>query len=673
MLPERPTDDAVLLATRNWLERAVIGLSLCPFAKTVLSKDQIRYVVSPAETPAALLSDLRAELRALAEADPSVVDTTLLILPHVLGDFLDYNDFLREAAAALEEAGLSGTLQIASFHPNYLFGDLDASDAANASNRSPYPILHLLREASVSRAVAAFPDAATIFEKNVAVLRALGHDGFQRVLAGEPSAPTRDEPSAPAAAEPSSPAAGDFHSLPLSPALVDVATELGFEKLTSIQAASIPPLLAGLDLIGQSRTGSGKTVAFALPLLERLNLGTRELQGLVLAPTRELAAQIARELRKLGRRQPGLSVVVLSGGEPVRDQSRTLERGVHLAVGTPGRVLDHLRRRTLRVHRVATIVLDEADRMLDMGFQPDIEKVLKALPSSRQTVLFSATFPESIRELSRKYQNSPTSVRIEEPATGTPDIVELVVHAAAEKKLEALRWALEKHPHETALVFANQKLTVAELEKALRAAGISVASLHGDLEQRDRDQVLAKFRNGSTRVLLATDVAARGIDLDSLSLVVNVDLPNQPELYVHRIGRTGRAGKSGLAISLCAPVEEPKLRAIEEYTGRPLTPARPESRNSGKAESKSRGTPALGAPMDTLRLSGGRKDKLRAGDILGALTGEAGGLLGTDVGKIEIHERFSFVAVTKAASQKALASLSEGRIKGRRFRVARVV
>jgi ATP-dependent RNA helicase DbpA len=308
--------------------------------------------------------------------------------------------------------------------------------------------------------------------------------------------------------------------------------------------------------------------------------------------------------------------------------------------------------------------------MLDMGFQPDIEKVLKALPSSRQVVLFSATFPESIRELSAKYQKSPVSVRVEAPLEGKPDIVELVLRTAAENKLEALCWALDEHPHESALVFANQKLTVRELEKALHAKGINVSSLHGDLEQRDRDRVMAKFRNGSTRVLLATDVAARGIDLDSLSMVINLDLPSQPEVYVHRIGRTGRAGKSGLAISVCAPADEPKLKAIEEYTGRFLTQIRPEPRGAARAKAPPKA--GAGAAMDTLRLSGGRKDKLRAGDILGALTGEAGGLRGTDVGKIEIHDHFSFVAVAKAVSQKALASLREGRIKGRRFRVTLV-
>jgi ATP-dependent RNA helicase DbpA len=652
---EPPSDDEVLLATEQWLERAVIGLSLCPFAKGVHAKGLIRYCVSPAETESALLVDLRRELTALAVADPDVVETTLVIAPRMLGDFLEYNAFLAVALRALEELGLEGTLQIASFHPAYEFGDSAPNDVENCSNRSPYPTLHLLREASVSRAVEAFPEAAQIFEKNASTLRALGHEGLRRVLAGEP-------PPAPQTPTPQT----GFAALPLAPELLEALSERGFSELTPIQAQSLPPLLAGRDLVGQSKTGSGKTLAFALPLLEKLALGTRELQGLVLCPTRELSAQVARELRKLGSRKPGLVVVVLSGGEPVREQTRALERGAHLAVGTPGRVLDHLRRRTLRVHRVGTVVLDEADRMLDMGFLPDIEHVLKALPNGRQTVFFSATFPTTIHELSAKHQRDPAWVGLDGGAEALPDIVQLLLRGEPSKKLELLRWALENHPHDSALVFANTKLGVAELEQSLAASGISVAALHGDLEQRDRDSVMAKFRNGSTRVLLATDVAARGIDLDSLGLVVNFDLPSQPELYVHRIGRTGRAGKAGLAISLCVPKDEPKLAAIEEYTGVPLELLRPEPRSPRPATSPlADRQPAL---MNTLRISGGRKDKLRPGDILGALTGEAGGLGGDDIGKIEIHERFSFVAVRQAVTERALASLRAGRIKGRRFR-----
>lgn len=454
----------------------------------------------------------------------------------------------------------------------------------------------------------------------------------------------------------------DFASLSLSPALLSVAEELGFRELTPIQAASIPALLEGKDLIGQSKTGSGKTAAFALPLLHRLDLSRRELQGLVLCPTRELSAQVARELRKLGRNLSGLAVATLAGGQEVREQARTLEHGVHLAVGTPGRLVDHLQRRNLKVHRVATVVLDEADRMLDMGFGEDVTRVLKALPPGRQTVFFSATYPAGIRELASKHLREPVHATIVDSGEAAPKTKELVVQVAPERRLEALRGVLAHYRHETALVFANLKLTVAELSRALGTGGASVAALHGDLEQRDRDRELAKFRNGSTRVLIATDVAARGIDLEKLDLVVNFELPAQPEIYVHRVGRTGRAGQVGLAISLCTQAEQPRLEAIELYTGSALVPVE----LNGAPASPTPG--ALTAKMDTLRLSGGRKDKLRPGDILGALTGEAGGLVGADVGKIEIHDRFSYVAVARGASRRALESLGRGRIKGKRFK-----
>jgi len=458
----------------------------------------------------------------------------------------------------------------------------------------------------------------------------------------------------------------DFDSLPLSPALLAVVKERGFEQLTPIQARSIPALLAGKDLIGQSRTGSGKTAAFALPLLQRLDLSRRELQGLVLCPTRELSAQVARELRKLGRNLKGLSVLTLSGGEGVREQARALEQGVHLAVGTPGRLIDHLQRRNLEVHRVVTVVLDEADRMLDMGFGEDVGKILKAMPHTRQTVLFSATYPATIRELSARYQREPERVTVVDEAEASPTTEELVIHVAPEKKLDALRWVFQQYPHGSALVFANMKVSVAEIARVLARGGASVASLHGDLEQYDRDREMAKFRNGSTCVLVATDVAARGIDLEQLDLVVNFDLPSQPETYVHRIGRTGRAGKVGLAVSLCARAEQPRLEAIELYTGSALVPVQRE-----RAAPVPTGGPqpaSLEAKMDTLRLSGGRKDKLRPGDILGALTGEAGGLAGSEVGKIEMHDKFSYVAVAKSVTERALESLRQGRIKGKRFK-----
>jgi ATP-independent RNA helicase DbpA len=461
-----------------------------------------------------------------------------------------------------------------------------------------------------------------------------------------------------------------FDVLPLAPALLEVVRSLGYERMTPIQAASIPLLLQGRDLIGESQTGSGKTVAFALPLLSAVAPERRVPQALVLCPTRELSAQVARELRKLGRAHASLQVLVVAGGEPLRGQANALERGVQLVVGTPGRVIDHLQRGTLELGQVRCVVLDEADRMLDMGFADEMEQILRALPQSRQTVFFSATYPGTIEALSKKYQRAPERVVIARTETQEPSITEQVIMAEPSQKLAALRSTLAQHAHESALIFANMKASVAELEKALRGAGVSVASLHGDLEQFERDAVLAKFRNGSVRVLIATDVAARGIDLDSLDLVVNYDLPPKPEVYVHRIGRTGRAGKEGLAISFAGPREKPKLQTIEALIKRPL-PRLPFS-PSAAAQKEPVQELAREAKMTTLKIAGGRKQKVRPGDILGALTGEAGGLPGSDIGKIEIHDNFSYVAVTTSVSRAALKSLSTGQIKGKRFVVTLV-
>jgi ATP-independent RNA helicase DbpA len=462
-----------------------------------------------------------------------------------------------------------------------------------------------------------------------------------------------------------------FSALSLPPALLKAVAGLGYEQMTPIQAASIPRLLEGRDLIGQSHTGSGKTAAFVLPILARVSLARRALSALVLCPTRELSAQVAREFRKLGQGLPGLQVLVLAGGEPLRPQALALERGVHLAVGTPGRILDHLGRRTLELALTRTVVLDEADRMLDMGFADAMQEILDALPRPRQTVFFSATFPSTIETLSRKYQQDPVRVSIAHEQQGKATIDELVMQLDAEQKPLALRSVLAQHPHESALVFTNFKATVATLEKALRGSGVSVGSLHGDLEQFERDQVLAKFRNASTRVLIATDVAARGIDVESLDLVVNYDLPSQAEVYIHRIGRTGRAGKAGLAISFASAREKPKLKTIEQLTQRTLARVPFVAPDSGQSDLPAANLPRA-ADMTTLKIAGGRKQKMRPGDILGALTGEAGQLPGSEIGKIEIHDNFSYVAVRAAVGKEALKRLSQGRIKGKRFVVTQV-
>jgi ATP-dependent RNA helicase DbpA len=471
--------------------------------------------------------------------------------------------------------------------------------------------------------------------------------------------------------QPDRPFAVNFASLPLSKTLIQVVAELGWKELTPIQGQAIPLLLEGKDLIGQSSTGSGKTAAFTLPMLQGLDLTQRRPQALVLCPTRELCTQVAREIRKLGRRESGLSVLILSGGQPINPQLSALAQGVHVVVGTPGRVLDHLARDTLDLTHVGTVVVDEADRMLDMGFGEDMGKVLGAAPEPRQTVFFSATFPRSIEAMSGAHQRNPVRLTIGESDDAALQIRHVAYETDDSRRLETLLRFLESDPPESAIIFCNLKATVRQLEQTLSDAGVSTSSLHGDLEQKERDFVMAKFRNHSTRVLIATDVAARGLDIDNLDVVVNFELPFQAEIYVHRVGRTGRAGKAGLAVSFVGPGDKSKVKAIEACLGTRLARQNlaPTKRSQESAEDEVRGDPHAHAAMETLYISGGRKDKMRPGDILGALTGEAGGLRGADIGKIEIHDRFSYVAVAKNSAHAAVQQLSAGRIKGKRFKV----
>lgn len=472
-----------------------------------------------------------------------------------------------------------------------------------------------------------------------------------------------------------------FAGLGLCPSLCQVVAELGFVAPTPVQARAVPLLLSGRDLIGQSATGSGKTAAFGLAILEKLKRGHRHPQALILCPTRELCTQVARELRKLGRREAGLAVLILSGGQPMKPQLAALQRGVHVVVGTPGRVLDHIVRRSLELSGVATVVVDEADRMMEMGFGAEMEKILGGLPKPRQTVFFSATYPRSIEAMTKAHQRDPERLTVgasDGPRAVSRQLAYLVDDKNDDARTGALLAILSslvsapESGHPSTIVFCNFKATVARVEQALRAAGVSSASLHGDLEQRKRDFVMAKFRNHSLRVLVATDVAARGLDIEGLDLVVNFELPFQPEIYVHRIGRTGRAGQAGLAVSLVGPQDRAKLKGIEAAIGAPL-----ERQAVPAADGEGAGgeTPSAGsvghadATMVTLYISGGRMDKLRPGDILGALTGEAGGLPGSDVGKIEIHERFSYVAIVRGSAERALERLGAGRIKGKKFKV----
>jgi len=455
----------------------------------------------------------------------------------------------------------------------------------------------------------------------------------------------------------------DFASLPLSQPLLEVVSELGYQTLTPIQAESIPVLLAGKDLIGQSQTGSGKTAAFALPILQNIRLADRRLQALVLCPTRELSAQVVTELRRLARRLPGLHVLELAGGQPIQPQLRAVEKGAHVAVGTPGRLMDLLDRGTLELGTLSTVVLDEADRMLEMGFIEDVEAIVGATPATRQTVLFSATFPPTIEALSANFQRSPVRVTIAAEAQAAPDIRQQVHLCEVEEKPTALLRLLQQVQPNSAIVFCNFKATVTEVARFLRSQGVSCAALQGDLQQSERDRVMATFRNRSTRVLVATDVAARGIDIEALDAVFNFELPQKPEIYVHRIGRTGRAGREGAAFSLGMPREIAKVEEIERFTGTTI------ERVTLLPEPSDAAPTSLEAPMATLFIDAGRKDKLRPGDVLGALTGEAGGLSATEVGKIEIHDRLAYVAVSREVARVALERLRAGRIKGRRYRV----
>jgi ATP-independent RNA helicase DbpA len=452
-----------------------------------------------------------------------------------------------------------------------------------------------------------------------------------------------------------------FEDLDISDGMKALVQELGFSEMTEIQALSIPELLKGRDLIGQSKTGSGKTAAFTIPMLEKMSIEQgpfRDLQALILCPTRELCAQVAREVRKLGRKRVGLQVLEVAGGVPVGPQARSLELGVHIVVGTPGRVLDHLSRGTLDLRAVRFVILDEADRMLDMGFQEEMDAVMGALPEQRQTVLFSATFPASIEKLSSRFQNDALRVTVKEPVgedAPTSLIDEIFyVRPSDTDKSDLLVGLLFSEKPESAIVFCNMKATTFEVARYLRSLGISASALNGDLEQRDRDLVLAQFRNQSVRILVATDVAARGIDVKDLDLVVNYELPKTHDVYTHRIGRTGRAGRPGRAISLIEEREKNKVRKPE---------------NIRDFHDEDQGRVDLEAKMATLLFFEGRKKKMRAGDILGALTGDAGGLKGEQIGKIEIHDFHAFVAVERSVAKIALDRLQHGRIKGRKVRV----
>ena len=454
----------------------------------------------------------------------------------------------------------------------------------------------------------------------------------------------------------------EFSSLNLSPALQENLTSLGYLQMTPIQAQSLPLVLDGKDLIAKAKTGSGKTAAFGLGLLAKLNVNRLEVQALVLCPTRELADQGAQEIRRLARALPNVKLVTLCGGTPTAPQSATLSFGAHIAVGTPGRILKHLEQGTLELSGLKTLVLDEADRMLDMGFGEDINRVISYAPQQRQTLLFSATYPEGIAQMSRGVQRNPVEVSVESLHEGSA-IEQKLYEVPAGQRLDALTWLLSYYQPSSCVVFCNTKRACNDVADHLAAKGFSALALNGDLEQRERDQVLVRFANGSATILVATDVAARGLDIKELGAVINYELTYDPEVHVHRIGRTGRAGQQGLALSLYQPNEAQRVNFIEEYQQAPMP--------LGDLDSIGRDIKPIAPQMVTLSIDAGRKTKVRAGDILGALTGE-GGIAGADVGKIQISEQYSYVAVKRSVASAALKRLQEGKIKGRSYRARKL-
>ena len=438
---------------------------------------------------------------------------------------------------------------------------------------------------------------------------------------------------------------------------------MDFQKMTAIQAQGLPAILNGKDLLAQAKTGSGKTAAFAIGLLHKLEPRRYRTQALVLCPTRELADQVSKETRLLARAIPNTKIVTLCGGNPIGPQFASLQHHPHIIVGTPGRVLKHLQKRSLMLDELTTLVLDEADRMLDMGFHEDIMRIIDKTPRQRQTLLFSATYPEEIRDISHDIQTDPVDVRVESVHDDTK-IQQVFYEIQKGRRTRTLVALLQHYRPESSLVFCNRKQQCQELADELWQQGWHALALHGDLEQKERDQVLVQFANKSSSILIATDVAARGLDIKDLPAVINFELSADPEIHIHRIGRTGRAGKKGLAISMFMASEQYKLKAIKEYLKSPV-------RIDKTVSLKSREGFVLKPPMVTLCINAGRKDKLRAGDILGALTRDSG-LAGNKIGKIDIADNISYVAVEYPASKQALKLLSEGKIKGRRFRVRRL-
>jgi ATP-dependent RNA helicase DeaD len=514
-----------------------------------------------------------------------------------------------------------------------------------------------------------------------------------------------------------------FGGYGLSAEVLQAVEELGYEAPTPIQAQTIPLLMAGRDVIAQAQTGTGKTAAFGIPIVERVDPAVRAPQALVLAPTRELAVQVAEAIHRLGRGRR-VTVLPIYGGQPIDRQLRALRHGVQVVVGTPGRVMDHLRRETISLAGVRLLVLDEADRMLDMGFIEDVEYILQHLPAERQTALFSATMPGPVAALGRRQMREPERVQIEKETVTVPQTRQIAYEVSGRNKLDSLARILDAENPASAIVFCRTKREVDELAESLQARGYLAEPIHGDLSQRERDAAMARFRQGQAELLIATDVAARGLDIPDVTHVINYDIPMDPESYIHRIGRTGRAGRAGEAVTLVEPRERRQLRMIEKLIGRRLTPGRipsvadvarrrrerfkkqvAEAIEGGELEAQLVLVEELGEeyeateiaaaalkllaerekegvrvePMDgdgagvepgmtRLFLGAGRKDGIRPLDVVGAIANEAG-LPGRQVGTIDILDHVTFVEVPEEAAARVIAAMRKTTLRGRRVKV----
>ena len=514
-----------------------------------------------------------------------------------------------------------------------------------------------------------------------------------------------------------------FTTFNLDPALLRAITELGFEEATPVQEQVIPLMLEGKDVIAQAQTGTGKTAAFGLPILQRLDPSARYPQALVLAPTRELAVQVAEALHRMGKYK-AVSSLAIYGGQPIERQLRALRQGVQIVIGTPGRIMDHIRRGTLDLDRVATVILDEADEMLDMGFIEDVEFILEQVPTERQSGLFSATIPPRIAALARRYMHAPARVTIEKEKVTVPQVRQVYYDIAGRDKLDALTRILDFETPASTIIFCARKSEADALGESLQGRGYAAEVLHGDLNQTQRDRVMNRFRSGQVEILVATDVAARGLDIPDVTHVINYDIPWDPESYVHRIGRTGRAGREGDAITLVAPREQRQLRIIERLIGKRLqrlrlpSPADVAARrreavmeqiraaiDEGALEPYLSMVEALGDDYDPVEIAAaalkvlgdgtlvraepaaasgdgagvepgmerlfihaGRRAGIRPMDIVGAIANEAG-LPGHRVGAIDLYDNFAFVEVPKEDAQRVLRALNNTTLRGQRVEV----